>query len=212
MQADSEIGSTVIIKTEETFVSENVVMVLGFPSWIVIAFAMGACALVVTAIMANLYRKAAPGEALVVYGLHGPRIVVGGGIVIFPLVENYRKLSLELMSFEVAPQQNLHTSEGAIVALQALAQVKVKVNPMAIHAAAEWFLTKTVQQREELIRQLMESHLRSIIGHLTVEQIVKEPEGLAEQMRDACAADINKMGLEMISFRIKEVREQNDKR
>jgi flotillin len=45
-----------------------------------------------------------------------------------------------------------------------------------------------------------------------VEQIVKEPDRLALQMRDACAADIDKMGLEMISFRIKEVREQNGKR
>ena len=180
------------------------------PIWMAI-LAMAVCLVVLPAIMANLYRKAAPNEALVVYGLRGPRIVVGGGTVIFPLVENYRKLSLELMSFEVAPQQKLHTSEGAIVGVVAWAQVKVKPNPISIHAAAEWFLTKTPQQREELIRQLMESHLRSIIGHLTVEQIVKEPDRLAGQMRDACAADIDKMGLEMISFRIKEVREQNDK-
>jgi len=187
-------------------------MVFGFSSWMVIAFGLGACALLLIAIMANLYRKAAPNEALIVYGFRGSRIVVDGGTVIFPLVENYQKLSLQLMSFEVAPQQNLHTSEGAIVAVDAVAQVRVKSNPSSIHAAAEWFLTKTLQQREELIRQMMESRLRTIIAHLTVEQIVKEPEKLADHMRESCAADIDKMGLEMVSFRIKEVREQNGKR
>jgi flotillin len=184
-------------------------MVWGFPFWIVIVFAMGACALMLTAIMANLYRTAAPNEALIVYGFRGSRIVVGGGTVIFPLVENYRKLSLDLMSFEVAPEQSLHTSEGAIMAVEAMAQIKVKPNPNSIHAAAEWFLTKTLEQREELIRQMMESHLRSVVARLTVEQMMREPERLADQLRDACAVDIDRMGLEIVSFRIKKVREQS---
>jgi flotillin len=187
-------------------------MVFGIPAWIVIAFVMGISLLLVTTYTANHYHKAAPNEALIVYGFRGPRVIVGGGTVIYPLVENYQRLSLEPMSFEVAPEQHLHTSDGAIVSVEAAAQVKVKLDLHAIQAAAEWFLSKTVQQREELIRQLMESRLRTIIAHLTVEQIVKQPEKLADQMRESCAADINKMGMEMVSFRIKEVREQNNKR
>ena len=56
----------------------------------------------------------------------------------------------------------------------------------------------------------MEGHLRGIIGQLTVEQIVKEPEMVAERMRSTCADDMNKMGLEVVSFTIKEVRDKND--
>ena len=56
----------------------------------------------------------------------------------------------------------------------------------------------------------MEGHLRGIIGQLTVEQIVKEPEMVAERMRANCAADMNKMGLEVMSFTIKEVRDKNE--
>jgi flotillin len=56
----------------------------------------------------------------------------------------------------------------------------------------------------------MEGHLRGIIGQLTVEEIVKEPEMVADRMRSNCAADMNKMGLEVISFTIKEVRDMND--
>jgi flotillin len=56
----------------------------------------------------------------------------------------------------------------------------------------------------------MEGHLRGIIGQLTVEQIVKEPEMVAERMRGTCADDMNKMGLEVVSFTIKEVRDKNE--
>ena len=67
--------------------------------------------------------------------------------------------------------------------------------------AAEQFLTKSPDQREGLIRLVMEGHLRGIIGQLTVEQIVKEPEMVAERMRSTCMDDMSKMGLEVISLR-----------
>ena len=56
----------------------------------------------------------------------------------------------------------------------------------------------------------MEGHLRGIIGQLSVEQIVKEPEMVGDRMRATCADDMSKMGLEVISFTIKEVRDKND--
>jgi flotillin len=159
---------------------------------------------------ARLYRKAGPHEALVVYGFRGTRIIKGRGTVIFPMVENYRELSLQLMSFDVAPQQDLYTKQGVAVTVEAVAQIKVKSDPESIQTAAEQFLTKTDQAREGLIRLVMEGHLRGIIGQLSVEQIVKEPEMVGDRMRGTCADDMNKMGLEVISFTIKEIRDKNE--
>src|ERR1700723_2495178 len=159
---------------------------------------------------AQLYRKAGPHQALVVYGIRGTRIIKGRGTVIFPMVETYRELSLQLMSFDVAPQQDLYTMQGVAVTVEAVAQIKVKSDPESIQTAAEQFLSKSDQNREALIRLVMEGHLRGIIGQLTVEQIVKQPEMVGDRMRTTCAADINKMGLEVISFTIKEVRDKND--
>src|SRR5512144_456931 len=160
--------------------------------------------------MDRLYRKARPHEALVVYGFRGTRIVVGHGTVILPMVENCRELSLELMSFDVAPQQDLYTKQGVAVSVEAVAQIKVKSDPESVQTAAEQFLTKTEQEREGLIRLVMEGHLRGIIGQLTVEEIVKQPEMVSDRMRSTCADDMNKMGLEVISFTIKEVRDKNE--
>src|SRR6195256_2642747 len=160
--------------------------------------------------LARLYRKAGPNEALIVYGFRGTRVVQGHGTVIFPMVENCKGLSLELMSFDVAPQQDLYTKQGVAVTVEAVAQIKVKSDKESILTAAEQFLTKTDQERESLIRLVMEGHLRGIIGQLTVEEIVKQPEMVGDRMRGTCAGDMDKMGLEVISFTIKEVRDKND--
>jgi flotillin len=63
--------------------------------------------------MAQLFRKVGPNEALIVYGFRNTRVVKGGGTVVFPMVENFRQLSLELMSFDVVQTQDLYTKRGA---------------------------------------------------------------------------------------------------
>ena len=166
--------------------------------------------LLIMGIVARMYRKAGPHEALIVYGFRGTRIIKGGGTIIFPMVEQCRDLSLELMSFDVAPQQSLYSNQGVALTVEAVAQLKVKSDPVSIRTAAEQFLTKRPEQREGLIRLVMEGHLRGIIGQLTVEQIVKEPEMVGGRMRSTCAEDMSKMGLEVVSFTLKEVRDKNE--
>src|SRR5438093_6106708 len=176
----------------------------------IIAALMALVILLLLSLFVRLYRKAGPHEALVVYGFRGTRVVKGHGTIVFPMVESCRELSLQLMSFDVAPQQDLYTGQGVAVTVEAVAQIKVKSDPESIITASEQFLTKTDAQREGLIRLVMEGHLRGIIGQLTVEEIVKQPEMVGDRMRSTCAGDMDKMGLEVISFTIKEVRDKNE--
>ena len=177
--------------------------------WIIIGLSILAVMLLMGT-LARLYRKAGPHEALIVYGLGGTRVVKGHGTLVMPMFQVCRGLSLELMSFDVAPQQDLYTKQGVAVTVEAVAQIKVKSDDESIRTASEQFLTKTDQEREGLIRLVMEGHLRGIIGQLTVEEIVKQPEMVSDRMRGTCADDMNKMGLEVISFTIKEVRDKNE--
>src|ERR1700757_5016575 len=177
---------------------------------LVIAGLMVLAVLFLMSMFARLYRKAGPHQALVVYGIRGTRIIKGRGTVIFPMFETYRDLSLQLMSFDVAPQQDLYTMQGVAVTVEAVAQIKVKSDPESIVTASEQFLTKSDSERDGLIRLVMEGHLRGIIGQLSVEQIVKEPEMVGDRVRATCADDMSKMGLEVISFTIKEIRDKNE--
>jgi flotillin len=124
---------------------------------------------------------------------------------VWPLFQSFQELSLELMSFDVAPEQDLYTAQGVAVTVEAVAQIKVRSDPESIRTAAEQFLTKRQEEREALIRLVMEGHLRGIVGLLTVEQIVKEPEMVAGRVRQTVADDLSKMGLEVVSFTIKKV-------
>jgi flotillin len=184
---------------------------LGLPleAWVIIGLGVLTVMLLMS-MLARLYRKAGPHEALIVYGVGGTRVVKGHGTIVWPMVQVCRELSLELMSFDVAPQQDLYTKQGVAVTVEAVAQIKVKSDVESILTASEQFLTKTDQEREGLIRLVMEGHLRGIIGQLTVEEIVKQPEMVGDRMRATCADDMNKMGLEVISFTIKEVRDKNE--
>ena len=166
--------------------------------------------LVVLSTIIGMYRKVAPNVALIVYGFRGTRIVQGGGTIVLPLVESSRELSMELMSFDVAPQQDLYTNQGVAVNVEAVAQLKVKSDPDSIRTAAEQFLSKPQQERENLIRLVMEGHLRGIVGQLTVESLVKEPEMVSDRVRSNVAGDTDKMGLEVVSFTVREVRDKNE--
>ncbi|BDC49460.1 hypothetical protein F183_A17760 [Bryobacterales bacterium F-183] len=177
---------------------------------LVIAGLMAGTILLLLTIIARLYRKAGPNQALIIYGFRGTRIIKGRGTVIFPMIETYHDLSLELMSFDVAPTQDLYTKQGVAVTVEAVAQIKVKSDMESIQTAAEQFLTKSDQQRQGSIRLVAEGHLRGIIGQLTVEEIVKQPEMVGDRMRATCAEDMSKMGLEVVSFTIREVRDKNE--
>jgi flotillin len=182
---------------------------LSLSTWIV-AGGLVAATLMLLAFAASMYRKVGPNEAFIVYGAGGTRVIKGGGTLIFPMIHSYKTLPLELMSFDVAPRQDLYTKQGVAVTVEAVAQIKVKSDHESILTAAEQFLSKTPAQREGLIRLVMEGHLRGIIGQLTVEEIVKQPEMVADRMRGTCADDMDKMGLEVVSFTIKEVKDGND--
>jgi flotillin len=180
------------------------------PEVFVIAGSVVLVLLFLFSLIARMWRKAGPHQALVVYGFGRTRVIKGGGTFIKPVVESYRELSLQLMSFDVAPQQDLYTVQGVAVTVEAVAQIKVKSDPESILTAAEQFLTKSDGERDGLIRLVMEGHLRGIIGQLSVEQIVKEPEMVGERVRATCADDMAKMGLDVVSFTIKEIRDKND--
>ena len=182
---------------------------LSLSTWIV-AGGVVLATLMLLGFIAQMYRKVGPNEAFIVYGVGGTRVIKGGGTVVFPMIHSFKSLSLELMSFDVAPTKDLYTKQGVAVTVEAVAQIKVKSDQESILTGAEQFLSKSAQQREGLIRLVMEGHLRGIIGQLTVEEIVKQPEMVADRMRATCADDMDKMGLEVVSFTIKEVKDGND--
>src|SRR5438270_10152998 len=158
----------------------------------------------------RLLRKVGPNQALIVYGAGGTKIITGGSKLVIPLTQRADVFPLELMSFDVAPRQDLYTSQGVAVNVEAVTQIKVRSDEESITTAAEQFLSKSQQDRENLIRLVMEGHLRGIVGQLTGEDLEKDPEKVGSKMLKTVTPDMDKMGLEVISFTIKDVRDKNE--
>ena len=160
----------------------------------------------VVGLLTYLLKKVGPNEALIVFGRRGTRIVVGGSAFVNPITERYRLFSLELMVLEVSPEKQLYTSQGIGVMVEAVAQLKVRSDePAYIRSAAEQFLSKSQEKRELVLRQLLEGHLRHIVGHLTVEDLVKNTDYVAHQMHESVRPALEKMGLVLVSFTMKHV-------
>jgi flotillin len=165
-------------------------------------------------LFANRYRKVGPNQALIIYGRkstpdgkRGFRIVKGGGTFILPVLERYEVLSLELITIDVKTPE-VYTVAGVPVLVDGVAQIKVNSDYESMAAAAEQFLGKGRPEIENIALQTLEGHLRAILGTLTVEQIYKDRESFAQQVQEVAAADMRKMGLHIVSFTLKDIRDE----
>ena len=180
-----------------------ILIVIGVVAIVVVVF-------ILIQTLGRMLRKVGPNQALIVYGAGGTKVITGGSHFVLPLYQRAQEFSLELMSFDVAPAQDLYTSQGVAVNVEAVTQIKVRSDEESVKTAAEQFLSKQQDEREGLIRLVMEGHLRGIVGQLTVEELVKDPENVGSKMLRTVTPDMVKMGLEVISFTIKDVRDKNE--
>src|SRR5438445_12562008 len=123
-------------------------MSFGIPTeiWVIVGLCVLGLLLLMSS-LARLYRKAGPHEALIVYGFGGTRVVKGHGAIVWPMVQVCRELSLELMSFDVAPQQGLYTKQGVAVTVEGVAQIRIKSEVDSTRTASPQLMTSTHHER-----------------------------------------------------------------
>jgi flotillin len=168
---------------------------------------------------ARRYVKVGPNEVLVISGRRrrvreadgtssvvGFRITKGGGAFIWPIVEKYDILSLEIMTIDVKTPE-VYTITGVPIVVDGVAQIKVKGDDVSISTAAEQFLSMTQEQIMNIATQTLEGHLRAIVGTLTVEDIYKNRDAFAQRVQEVAAADLANMGLTIISLTLRDIRD-----
>ena len=168
---------------------------------------------------ARRYVKVGPNEVLVISGRRrrvretdgsvgtvGFRITKGGGAFIWPIVEKYDILSLELMTIDVKTPE-VYTITGVPIIVDGVAQIKVKGDDVSITTAAEQFLSMSQEQIMNIATQTLEGHLRAIVGTLSVEDIYKNRDAFAQRVQEVAAADLANMGLTIVSFTLRDIRD-----
>jgi flotillin len=144
-----------------------------------------------------------PNQALIIYGYGGVKVLTGGSSFVVPFYQRAQYLSLELMSFEIPIVLDPSPEQGRPINVLAVALIKVRSDAESVMTAAEQFLSKSQPERDHLIRLVVEGHLQGVIDQLSGEEILRDPEQMATRMFETTRADLNRMGLEMISFALK---------
>ena len=185
---------------------------------IVIAIAAVAAIALVAALIKLTWRVAEPNEALVISGagavggvLSGQgdaetpsyKIAVGKGALVIPGLQTVRKLSLNAKKADLAVQTV--TSQGVPVSVRGVVIYKVGNTPREIANAASRFLGEDEQTMASTVNELFSGHLRSILGGLTMEEIIRDRARMSSETRSSSAEEMETLGLKIDSLQIQEV-------
>lgn len=167
------------------------------------------------------YQTAKPDEALIISGsylgsknIHTDdsnnkiKIVRGGGAFVLPVFQCSNRISLLSSKLDVSTPE-VYTEQGVPVMCDGTSIIKIGSSVEEIATAAEQFLGKTKEELENEAREVLEGHLRSILGSMTVEEIYQNRDKFSQSVQEVASVDLAKMGLIIVSFTIKEVRDKN---
>jgi len=154
----------------------------------------------------------APNEALLISGSKRRseetqfRIVTGHGSFVMPVKQKARVLSLALQEAEIV--EDCITNQGIRLNVRAVAAFKVGDDQASIANAARRFLAEQ-DRMEVLVGRVFAGHLRSIIGGLTVEQIIRERDRVAQEVKDGSHAEMEKLGIVVDALEIQEIEDSS---
>ncbi|GEB32637.1 MULTISPECIES: flotillin family protein [Brevibacillus] len=136
------------------------------------------------------------------------KIVRGGGAFILPIFQQANFLSLLSHKLDVSTPE-VYTEQGVPVMADGVAIIKVGGSIEDIATAAEQFMGKKDEALRAEAQEVLEGYLRAILGSMTVEEIYKNRERFAQEVQSVATKDLKKMGLSVVSFTIKDVRDKN---
>ncbi|QIQ06015.1 SPFH domain-containing protein [Streptomyces liangshanensis] len=150
----------------------------------------------------------APNEAMLISGSKRQaqdtqfRIVTGHGSFVMPIKQKARMLSLALREAEIV--EDCVTQQGIRLNVRAVTVFKVGDDAVSIANAARRFLAEQ-DRMEELVGRIFAGHLRSIIGGLTVEQIIRERDRVAQEVKQGSHSEMEKLGIVVDALQIQEI-------
>ena len=201
-------------------------LVGGGPLLIIIAVVIVA---LLASYVASRYRVANANEALIVAGSRGAKVrdekgevaaaggrvddkgikvVVGGGTFVLPLVHKVGRLKLTARQISVALPDAV-TSQGIKVAVQGVSTFKIGRDVESIRNAAERFLDSKDEQVDSIVKNVLEGSLRSIVGTLTIEELIMDRQKLLQQVQDSAKGDLATSGLQIDAFTIQSISDES---
>ena len=164
-------------------------------------------------LVATRYKRCASDEILVVYGrIRGgkaSRCIHGGAVMVWPLIQEYKKISLIPMTISI-PLDNALSLQNIRINVPSTFTVGVSTNPLIMNNAAERLLHLTKNDIEGMAQEIILGQLRLTVASLTIEQINQDRDAFLELIRDNVGAELHKLGLYLINVNIIDITDESN--
>jgi flotillin len=161
---------------------------------------------------ASRYKRCPSDKILVKYGRVGggsAKCIHGGATFVWPVVQDYRYLSLTPMTISI-PLQNALSMQNIRINVPSTFTVGVSTDEGTMNAAAERLLELPVHEVESMAREIIFGQLRLTVASLTIEQINQDRESFLASIRKNVEPELNKIGLYLINVNITDITDESD--
>src|SRR5712692_7952000 len=148
------------------------------------------------------------GQVMAISGDKGVKVVVGGGTFVRPLLDRVGKLKLTARQINVQLGDAV-TSQGIKVQVQGVATFKIGRDVESLRNAAERFLEAKDEHVDSIVKNVLEGSLRSIVGRLTIEELIMDRQKLQQEVQDAAKGDLSSSGLQIDAFTIQSISDES---
>ncbi|GAB5497239.1 MAG: hypothetical protein Phyf2KO_23190 [Phycisphaerales bacterium] len=154
--------------------------------------------------LATRYKRCPANRILVIWGgKDGLRCYHGGGQFIWPVIEDFAYLSLDLIHCTV-DLRNVVTNDNSLVRGQSVFKAGITTDPEKMHLAAERLLGVPPEAIQELAMDLVKAHQRKLISELSVQDLETNPQLVLDKLARGASEELLQIGIELIEFEVLE--------
>ena len=164
----------------------------------------------ILALVAAGYVKAPPDTAYIISGFRKPRILIGKAGIRIPFLERMDKLSLKMFSVDVKTTDYVPNAEYINVKVDATVKIRISQTPEMMALASKFFLNEKETMIISRVQDTLEGNMREIVGQMRLEEMVTDRKAFSDRVQENAIPDLEKMGLEMISFNVQSFSDQNN--
>jgi len=163
--------------------------------------------------LASRYRRCSSDQILVIFGRvekgKSSRAIHGGGALVFPLIQDYRYMSLTPMTINI-PLENALSIQNIRIHVPSTFTVGISTMPELMSNAAERLLNLPDQEIEAMAMEIIFGQLRLTVASLTIEQINQDRESFLARVRDHVEPELGKIGLYLINVNVTDITDESD--
>ena len=177
--------------------------------------------IIVMRVIASRYKKIPPNAVGIFYGRKystkdpvsgkiqtlGFKVVGGGGRILIPFVESYQEMSTAAFQTEI-DEKGIPNMDNVKINVRGVATCKISSVPEDMINAAQAFLGKTSDEIKMFVQNILQGHLRSIIGKLNIEGLLRERDAFNKKVVEESSEELKRLGIQIITLVIQEVNDE----